>query len=83
MKDPNRHQQEVGRLTVELQSIRHALVDSCPPLGYMETVGSRHGEVPIHPWVGEGREVKDMLYRQAEIINRLVELAIYKDKNKR
>ena len=71
MKDPNKHQQEVGRLSEELQSIRHALVDSCPPLGYVET------------GVHEGREVKDMLYRQAEIINRLVELAIYKDKNKR
>jgi len=58
---------EVAQLKAELQDIRHKLVDSCPPLGY--TLQSESGN---------SKEVNTLLMRQATIINRLVELSIYK-----
>jgi len=58
---------EVAQLKKELQEIRHTLVDKSPPQGY--TLQSESGN---------SREVNTLLYRQAEIINRLVELSIYK-----
>tara|TARA_R110001592_G_C12870653_1_gene723715 strand:+ start:547 stop:750 length:204 start_codon:yes stop_codon:yes gene_type:complete len=58
---------EVGLLKKELQEIRHTLVDKCPPLGY--TLASESGNT---------KEVNVLLMRQATIINRLVELSIYK-----
>ena len=58
---------EVGLLKKELQEIRHTLVDKSPPLGY--TLAAQGAQ---------SKEVNSLLYRQAEIINRLVELSIYK-----
>ena len=58
---------EVAQLKAELQEIRHTLVDICPPKGLTLTTES-----------GNTKEVNTLLMRQATIINRLVELSIYK-----
>jgi hypothetical protein len=58
---------EIAQLKAELQEIRHTLVDKCPPKGY--TLAAQRGNT---------KEVNSLLMRQATIINRLVELSIYK-----
>ncbi len=67
MTDLRSMMHEIAQLKAELQEIRHKLVDKCPPKGY--TLASES----INP-----REVNVLLMRQATIINRLVELSIYK-----
>ena len=57
----------IAQLKKELQEIRHKLVDKCPPKGL--TLASESGNT---------KEVNTLLMRQATIINRLVELSIYK-----
>ena len=67
MTDSRSIMYEVAQLKTELQEIRHKLVDKCPPKGYTAAVES-----------GNTKEVNTLLMRQATIINRLVELSIYK-----
>lgn len=67
MTDHRAMMHEISLLKAELQEIRHKLVDKCPPIGY--TLAAERGNT---------KEVNTLLYRQAEIINRLVELSIYK-----
>jgi len=67
MTDLRSMMHEIAQLKTELQDIRHKLVDSCPPRGY--TLASERGNT---------KEVNTLLMRQATIINRLVELSIYK-----
>ena len=67
MTDTRSIMYNIAQLKKELQEIRHKLVDKCPPKGYTAAVES-----------GNTKEVNTLLMRQATIINRLVELSIYK-----